>query len=41
LQAQYNGIVEAVDLYFDINDVKVLQEFSTISISNLDELSLN
>ena len=41
LQAQYNGIVEAVDLYFDINDVKVLQEFNTVSISNLDELSFN
>jgi hypothetical protein len=40
LQAQYNGIVESVDLYFDIDDVKVLQEFSTISINNLDTLML-
>jgi hypothetical protein len=41
LQAQYNGVVEAIDLFFDIDDIKVLQEFNTVSISNLDELSLN
>lgn len=40
-QAQYGGIVEAIDLYYDIDDVKSLKDFSSISISNLDELSLN
>ena len=40
LQAQYNGIVEAIDLYFDIEGVKTLQEFSTISVTNLDTLTL-
>jgi hypothetical protein len=41
LQAQYNGIVEAIDLYYDINDVKSLEDFDSIGVSNLDELSLN
>ena len=40
LQAQYNGIVEAIDLYFDIEGVKTLQEFSTINVTNLDTLTL-
>lgn len=39
LQAQYGGVVEAIDLYFDIDDVKVLQEFDQISVSNLDSLA--
>ena len=41
LQAQYNGIVEAIDLFFDIDDVRNLNEFVTVSISNLDPLTLN
>ena len=40
LQAQYGGIVEAIDLYFDIEGVKTLQEFNTVSITNLDPLVL-
>lgn len=40
LQAQYNGIVEAIDLFFDIEGVKTLQEFNTVSITNLDTLTL-
>lgn len=40
LRAQYGGIVEAIDLYFDIEGVKTLQEFNTVSISNLDTLTL-
>ena len=40
LKAQYGGIVEAIDLYYDIHDVKSLQEFNTISINNLDTLTL-
>ena len=40
LQAQYGGIVEAIDLFFDIDNVKVLTEFNTISINNLDPLVL-
>lgn len=41
LQAQYNGIVEAIDLYYDIDDVKSLEDFNSIVISNLDPLTLN
>lgn len=40
LQAQYGGKVEAIDLYFDIEGVKTLQEFNTVSINNLDTLTL-
>jgi hypothetical protein len=40
LKAQYGGIVEAIDLYFDIEGIKTLTEFSTISISNLDTLTI-
>lgn len=40
LQAQYNGKVEAIDLFFDIEGVKTLQEFHTVSITNLDTLTL-
>jgi hypothetical protein len=40
LKAQYGGIVEAIDLFFDIEGVKTLTEFSTISISNLDTLTI-
>ena len=41
LQAQYNGIVKAIDLYYDITDVKSLEDFDSIGISNLDPLTLN
>jgi hypothetical protein len=41
LQAQYGGKVEAIDLFFDIDDVRNLNEFATVSISNLDPLTLN
>jgi len=41
LQSQYGGKVEAIDLFFDIEGVKTLQEFSTISVTNLDPLTLN
>ena len=40
LKAQYGGIVEAIDLFFDIEGVKTLQEFHTVSINNLDTLTL-
>ena len=40
LQAQYNGIVKAIDLYYDITDVKSLKDFDSIGISNLDALTL-
>jgi len=40
LRAQYNGVVEAIDLFFDINDVKSLEDFDSIGISNLDPLVL-
>jgi len=40
LQFQYGGKVEAIDLFFDIDNVKVLTEFNTVSISNLDPLVL-
>ena len=40
LKAQYGSIVEAIDLYFDIEGIKTLTEFSTISISNLDTLTI-
>ena len=40
LQAQYNGIVKAIDLYYDITDVKSLEDFDSIGISNLDPLVL-
>ena len=40
LKAQYGGIVEAIDLYYDIHDVKSLQDFNSISINNLDTLTL-
>lgn len=41
LKAQYGGTVEAIDLYFDIDDVKSLNDFNSIGISNLDPLTLN
>jgi len=40
LTAQYDGKVEAIDLYFDIEGVKTLTEFDTITINNLDTLTL-
>ena len=40
LKAQYSGIVEAIDLYYDIRDVKSLQDFNSIMINNLDTLPL-
>jgi len=40
LTAQYGGKVEAIDLFFDIENVKTLTEFDTISINNLDSLVL-
>jgi hypothetical protein len=40
LQAQYGGVVEAIDLYYDINDIKSLQDFNSIVINNLDTLLL-
>lgn len=41
LQFQYGGKVEAIDLFFDIDDVKSLEDFNSISVSNLDPLCLN
>lgn len=38
LQAQYGGVVEAIDVYFDIEDVKQISDFSEIRIRNLDRL---
>lgn len=40
LHFQYGGKVEAIDLFFDIEGVKTLQEFNTINITNLDTLTL-
>lgn len=41
LQSQYNGVVESIDLYFDINNVKnkmTKDDFCHIIVENLDEL---
>jgi hypothetical protein len=43
LQVQYNGVVESVDLFFDISGVKNFtrsEEFDQIGVENLDELML-
>ena len=43
LQTQYNGVVESVDLFFDISGVKNFtrsEEFDQIGVENLDELML-
>lgn len=41
LKAQYGGVVEAIDLYFDIQDVKekkTTDDFNAIIVENLDQL---
>jgi len=40
LTAQYNGKVEAIDLFFDIEGVKNLTNFDLIEVKNLDTLTL-
>ena len=40
LKVHYGCTVEAIDLYFDIDNVKTLVEFDTISVTNLDTLTL-
>ena len=40
LHFQYGGKVEAIDLFFDIEGVKTLSEFDTITVNNLDPLVL-
>ena len=40
LDAQYGGIVEAIDLFFDIEDVKNLTNFDLIEVKNLDSITL-
>ena len=43
LQAQYGGVVEAIDLYFDIKGVKnkvTKDDFNAIIVENLDELAV-
>lgn len=40
LRAQYGGVVEAIDVYFDIGNVKGLANFSEICVQNLDAIYL-
>ena len=40
LDAQYDGVVEAIDLFFDIEDVKNLTNFDVIEVANLDTITL-
>ena len=42
LEAQYDGLVSAIDLFFDIDGIRELAtagDFQTISVSNVDELT--
>lgn len=40
LQAQYNGTVKAIDIFYDIKNVRNLTDFRNIEIENLDSLVL-
>jgi len=39
LKEQYKGVVESIDIYFDIQDVRSLSDFSEVKIKNLDTLT--
>jgi len=40
LEEDYGDKVQAIDLFYDIEGVRTLQDFSTISVTNLDTLTL-